>query len=359
MTICVGLVGLGEVAQLMHLPLLADDPRWRITGVSDLSARLVDAMGDRYGASLRATDPRELIASSQIDAIFILAPDEVHAPLLDAAMDAGKHVFIEKPAALTAESLRPIVDRPQSTVVFVGYMRRFSQPFLALKKRLPSHREIRHVRIRDLICESPFYVAQTRPVLRADDVPEQAVRDGRAAGEALVRSVLGPEASTEEVRAYRVLTGLGSHSLSAMRELLGHPRRVLSAYQVGGLTVTALYDYGHFVCSYEAVITDVPVFDSGIDVISNDRRLSLTYDTPYIRHLPTTLTETRVGPAGASKEILGPYHSDPFRHELDAFHDAIVNGGPIKTTLRDSLSDLELIAETARAFRDRGGIPRS
>lgn len=350
MTLRAGLIGLGEVAQLMHLPLLADDPRWRIAGVSDVSPRLTHALGERYGAALRTTEARALIGSPDIDAVFVLAPDEQHAPLLAAAMAAGKHVFVEKPAALTAEALRPLASRPARGVVFVGYMRRYSRPFLAMKARMPEASAIRHVRIRDLICESPFFVGQTRPVLRADDVPPSLLRAGREAAEAMVRGVLGGGAGAEQVRAYRVLTGLGSHSLSAMRDLLGRPRRVVAAHQSGGLSVSALFDYGGFACSYEAVITDVPLFDSGIDVIAQDHRLSLTYDTPYVRFLPTTLTVTRLGPDGAAGEVVGPHHADPFRLELDAFHAAIVGGGPVRTTLADSLEDLDLIAEIARAM---------
>ncbi len=76
MTIRVGLIGLGEVAQLMHLPLLADDPRWRIAGVSDVSEQLTEAMGRRYGADVRTTRAEELIRSPGIDVVFILTPDE-------------------------------------------------------------------------------------------------------------------------------------------------------------------------------------------------------------------------------------------------------------------------------------------
>jgi predicted dehydrogenase len=76
LTIRVGLIGLGEVAQLMHLPLLADDPRWRIAGVSDVSEQLTEAMGRRYGADVRTTRAEELIRSPGIDVVFILTPDE-------------------------------------------------------------------------------------------------------------------------------------------------------------------------------------------------------------------------------------------------------------------------------------------
>jgi myo-inositol 2-dehydrogenase/D-chiro-inositol 1-dehydrogenase len=63
--------------------------------------------------------------------VFILTPDHLHAPLLERSMRAGKHVFIEKPAALTAAELRAAggTRSPQRKVVFVGYMRRFAPAF--------------------------------------------------------------------------------------------------------------------------------------------------------------------------------------------------------------------------------------
>ena len=350
MTLRVGLIGLGEVAQLMHLPLLADDPRYEIAGVSDISAELTETLGRRYGARLRVSDADRLIDDPGLDAVFILAPDQLHAPLLARAIGAGKHVFVEKPACLTVGELRPIREMPARGVVFVGYMRRYARPFLALKARMPARSDIRHVRIRDLICEAPFFTAQSRPVLRPTDLPEGLAAQGRAAADNLVRQVIGTRANAEEIRAYRVLTGLASHSLSAMRDLLGVPKGVSSAVQKGGESVTAIYDYGNFACVYEAVITDIPVFDAGVEILTSDTRYSLTTDTPYIRNLPTTLSILGLGPEGAQTRRFGPFHEDPFRAELDAFHAAVTQGAEVRTDLADSLADLALIEETAKAI---------
>ncbi|EAR51101.1 Myo-inositol 2-dehydrogenase [Oceanicola granulosus HTCC2516] len=351
MPLNVGLIGLGEVAQLMHLPLLSDDPRWKITAVCDLSPSLAEAMGARYGAALRTSDPAALIANPGVDVVFILSPDETHGPFIAAALDAGKHVFVEKPATLTAETLRPLLERKTDRVVFVGYMRRYTRPFLAMKAALPEPAAIRHVRIRDLITESPFFTAQTRGPVRAGDVGPEAAAELHRTGEAEVASVIGAAAPAGEKRAYRTLTGLGCHSLSAMRDLFGMPRRVVSAAQSsGGLVVSALFDYGSFLASYEAAVTEVPVFDAGIDVIGQHQRLSLSYDTPYVRYLPTTLTTTSLEGGAGRTVIDGPHFADPFRIELDALHAAITEGAPVRTTLADAMEDLELIAQIAKGF---------
>ncbi|WEX10601.1 Gfo/Idh/MocA family oxidoreductase [Chelativorans sp. AA-79] len=352
MPISVGLIGLGEVAQLMHLPLLADDPKFRIAGVCDVSPMLVEAMGDRYGARLRTTRAGEIFAAQDIDAVFILAPDHLHSELLAQAIEAGKHVFIEKPVCLTRRELLPLIERHRSNpkTVFVGYMRRYARPFLALKERMPAMTEIRHVRIRDLIRESRFFVDQTRHVLRATDVPDAVVAEGRMRTQALLREVMGRDRPADAMRAYQVLTGLSSHSFSAMRELLGRPKGVTAARQTGGESVVVLFDYGHFTCVYEAVIHDVARFDSGIEVLTQNQHFRINYDTPYVRNLPTRLEITRSTDTATGTEIVGPFYEDAFRVELGAFHDCMTGGVRPKTDLEDSLADLELFAEVGRHF---------
>lgn len=349
----VGLIGLGEVAQLMHLPLLADDPRFAIAAITDVSPSLVDYAARRYGVAHVHPDAGSLLANSNLDAVFILTPDHLHADLLAKAIASGKHVFIEKPACLTAAQLEPLLSlkRRPGQVVFVGYMRRFSRPFQELKARLPAPESIRHVRIRDIIREAPFFVAQTRNVFKPTDVSSDLIAEGRARTQAMLRSVMGEDCPPDALRAYQVLTGLSSHSISAMRDLLGLPRGVRYATQHGGETVIALFDYGHFTALYEAVIDDVSRFDAGIEVLTQSQHFKLNYDTPYIRNLPTRLEITTSTATETGTEVIGPIYEDPFRIELGAFLDSVVNGAPNKTTLEDSMLDLRLFAEIGRHFR--------
>ncbi|WDR01314.1 Gfo/Idh/MocA family oxidoreductase [Devosia algicola] len=348
----VGLIGLGEVAQLMHLPLLSDDRRFDISAITDVSPSLVDYVAGRYGEPARHADADALIGDPALDAVFILTPDYLHAELLEKAIRSGKHVFVEKPACLTADQLRPILDIPQRSgqVVFVGYMRRFSRPFLELKKRLPSLADIRHVRVRDIIREAPFYVAQTRNIFRPIDSPAALLAEGRSRTQAMIRSIMGDHCAPDALRAYQVLTGLSSHSFSAMRDLLGPPNSCTYAVQHGGEVVMAVFDYGHFSALYEAVIDEVSRFDAGIEVLTQHQHFKVNYDTPYIRNLPTRLEITSSSDTDTNTEIIGPIYEDPFRIELDAFHDSIVNGTPNRTTLRDSLADLLIFKDVARYF---------
>jgi myo-inositol 2-dehydrogenase / D-chiro-inositol 1-dehydrogenase len=355
----VGLVGLGEVAQLMHLPLLADDARFSIAAVTDVSPSLTEYVASRYGVPTKHPTADVLIADETLDAVFILTPDYLHAELLEKAIRANKHVFIEKPACLTVAELNPLLEfeKRSDSIVFVGYMRRFAPAFLELQKRLPDRDHIRHVRIRDLIRESAFFVAQTRNIMRPKDLPAELVASGRARTLALLRSVMGEGASADQLRAYQVLTGLSSHSFSAMRELLGPPLRVAAARQHRGENIVVLFDYGTFTALYEAVIHDVARFDSGIEVLTLNQHLRMNYDTPYVRNLPTRLEITTSGETSTGTEIIGPFYEDAFRVELGAFYESIVSGMRPKTTLADSLADLELFAEVGRHFLVPGPLP--
>ncbi|HVZ00919.1 MAG TPA: Gfo/Idh/MocA family oxidoreductase [Dongiaceae bacterium] len=361
MTIRVGLIGLGEVAQLMHLPLLADDPRFAIEAVMDVAPSLVAHVADRYNVRRRYGRAEDLLADEALDAVFILSPDHVHAMHLGLAIAADKHVFIEKPVCLAEPDLQAAIAAAQGTrrTIFVGYMRRYARGFHALKARMPAAGEIVYVRVRDLICEGPFFIRQTRPVFRPDDVPADIIAESRRVTDRMLRSVVGADASPEEIRAYQVLTGLSSHSLSAMRELLGPPRRVIAARQNRGENVVALLDYGRFTAIYEALIDNVARFDARIEVIADRQQLVLNYDTPYVRNLPTRLEITRSSDTETGTEIVGPIYEDPFRIELDAFHDCVEKGTAPKTSLRDSIDDLRLFADIARAFRSGADRPPS
>ena len=74
----------------------------------------------------------------------------------------------------------------------------------------------------------------------------------------------------------------------------------------GGANTTVMFDYGHFVCNYDAVVDDLGLFDAMIEVRSNTKRVRIIYDTPYIRRLPTRLEITEAAPAGPVNRTLGP-----------------------------------------------------
>ena len=237
----VGVIGLGEVAQIIHLPILeALGDRFRLAAICDVSPTLVGAMGDRYGvpADARSADYRDLVQRDDLDAVLVLTSDEYHADTTIAALQHGKHVLVEKPIALTLADVEAIARARDESgrQVMVGYMRRFAPAFVQAVEAVKGLERINYVRVRDIIGRNRLIIDQAATVLRPGDIPADLMTDKTERAGKMVNAAIG-EAPPELVRAYRLLCGLSSHDISAMRELIGVPRRVVSAAQWGGGTL--------------------------------------------------------------------------------------------------------------------------
>jgi virulence factor len=354
----VGLVGLGEVAQSIHLPVLSDQrERWVIAGVYDVSPSLVALCTSQHPMAKAFETAEALINSPDIDAVFVLSSDDTHSRFVRAAIAANKHILLEKPACLTVReiddllALMPGYDK----TLFVGYMRRYAQAYLAARDELPAFADITHVRIFDLISEGRHFLKKSQNVLYPRDIDPALLARGASERDALIREVVGTDAPADLVRAYRGLTALSSHHISAMRGLIGEPARVLAAHRTnGGANTSITFDYGHFACLYDAVVDDLGLFDAMIEVRSNTRRVRILYDTPYIRSLPTRLEVTDAGPLGPVTKTFGPLYGDAFSNELEIFHRHITEGTKPLTDLADSRRDLALMAEIIERMKESG-----
>jgi predicted dehydrogenase len=350
----VGVIGLGEVAQLMHLPILRDMAgKFRIAAVSDPSPSLRAYAGERYQAAA-CPEPREVI--HRADAVFVLCPDQYHGEYAEEAIRAGKPVFVEKPVTLCLEDLDRLIalrESPSPGVVMVGYMRRYAEPFLKAKAILAREpRRTEYLRVRDIICEGPFYIRQSRPVFRPRDLPEAILEEGRKRRREQVDRAIGPGAAEAQRSAYQMLTGLGCHSLAAVRELCGLPRRIRSVVtDPQGLHLAAVFEYDGFIGVYEMVNDQrVVQFDAAIEIFQGDRKLLLKYETPYIRNQPLSLEVTTSTEEDSETVCYGPSYRDPFRTELEEFYACIVEGRQPKTTLEDARQDLLLFREMIQSM---------
>jgi predicted dehydrogenase len=202
-----------------------------------------------------------------------------------------------------------------------------------------------------VIGRNQLIVDQIADVVRPSDFPTNAMEQRQVRGRMLVRDAIG-DVSDQLAGAYRLLCGLGSHDLSAMRELLGRPRGVAAArLWRNGRFIAALLDYDDFVVTYETGVDAQLRFDAHLEVYGDTSMIRLQYNTPYIRHLPTTvLTEETRGDALVTR-INRPNFKDPYTYELEYFHQIIQAGTAPKTTPEDFVHDLDLFADLIRVLR--------
>lgn len=233
----------------------------------------------------------------------------------------------------------------------VGYMRRYAPAFLQAVERARAMEQIRYVRVRDIIGQNRLIIDQVEPVFRPTDFPAAAVQDRQERATRMVREAIG-DADAELTRNYRLLCGLSSHDLSAMRELIGVPQGVPAATSwSGGSWLHVVMDYGDFQAVLETGVDSQVRFDAHIEVYGETSSFRIEYDTPYIRHLPTRLfIEETVGEQLTRTEIR-PTYADPYTRELEYLHDALVNGTGIKTSAEDFTDDLRLFGQIIAAIR--------
>lgn len=359
----VGVIGLGEVSQCMHLPILQDMcDRYEIKAISDVSPSLLRFIQKKYHIDEAYPDALEMIAKADIDAVFVLSPDQYHGMYASAALKAGKHVFIEKPATLCLEELEELIELAKQhpdQIVMVGYMRRFAGPYLKAEEILREKpMKTEYLRFRDIILEAPFFIGQTKPVFYPNDVPEEAIREGNIRRREQLDRAIGSDATDSMRTTYQMMTGLGCHSFAAVRELFGVPEKIHSVTTAsnGEHVVIVMEFKGGFLGTYELVNNQSIVqFDAAIEIFQKTRKLLIKYETPYLRYQPAYVDVIESTDTDTKTTTYGPDFHDAFHTELKTFADCIETGKQPKTYIMDAAADLKLFREIMRVMREQNG----
>lgn len=147
-----GIIGAGNFANGVVLPAVKDLERVELVGVASggMSAR---ATADRFKFAFCTTDSYDILDDKSINTVAILTRHHLHAQQTIAALQAGKHVYVEKPLCLNEEELDAICDayqaarqtsgdgRSSAPLLMVGFNRRFAPFVTELKQHLGSVKE--------------------------------------------------------------------------------------------------------------------------------------------------------------------------------------------------------------------------
>lgn len=151
----IGLIGLGTMAnQLGEAVLQGKD--MELYAICTRNPDKLVRYAARWGVERAYTDYRELLADPSVDAVIVATPNYLHAEMTEAALLAGKHVFCEKPPALTAADAKRMMETAQTCgkLLMYGLVFRFS----------PKHAMIRDLRDQGLFGD--FYYGKAGVVRR-------------------------------------------------------------------------------------------------------------------------------------------------------------------------------------------------
>ncbi len=105
----VGILGVGAITQVVHLPMFSERPDVDVVAVSDPDTLKAEALAARFQVP-RVRSDEEILADDEIQAAAICTPNHLHESLAVEALERGKHVLVEKPLAMNAEGVRRVLD---------------------------------------------------------------------------------------------------------------------------------------------------------------------------------------------------------------------------------------------------------
>ncbi len=274
----VGVIGVGAFGR-HHARHYAGHPDARLVGVADADRARAEALAADTGAEA-FTDHRVLIG--KVDAVSIAVPATLHHAVATDFLDAGVHVFTEKPLSVDSATAEDLVGRAERAglVLQVGHIERFSPAVGELARRLVDPRRIATVR-------------RTGWSGRSDDVD--------------------------------VILDLMIHDIDLVLALAGSA--VVSVAADGAATVSGLIDEAEAWLTFaNGIVATLSVSRSATE---NQRLLTVSEPgTVYVADLagPTLVVRPRIGHGAAETVSLAPH--DNLGAEIAAFLDSVANGTP-------------------------------
>lgn len=350
MRLRLGVVGGGLIAQAVHLPNLARlGDRFEVCALADPSERVRERLSARYGLRPYA-DWRELVEREELDAVLVCSPHATHAEVVLAALEAGLHVFVEKPLCIDPADAQRIADEcaGRRRVVQVGYMKRFDPGFEALLSDLPGLDGLRYV---DVVTYDPWLAREpfvdVASLIAADDVPvDERQRIERLQVEQ-VEAVVGSATEHEAWVFAHVYLACLIHDINLVHgvlQALGEPlpaRAVTSSSWAAGNAVAGTFKLssGAIWNSAWMLLPEVDEFRETAMWYFDDTIVGLEFPAPYVRAAPTRLLRRRRSDGSYRREDVA-LHGSSYLDELKHFHDCITDGVPCRTPPEQSIIDL-------------------
>ena len=154
-TVKLGVLGAGLFANATLLPALKKIPGIELSGIASAAGLHAQHAGRKFGFAYAASSEEEILNDPEINTVAILTRHDTHAELVVKALQAGKHVFVEKPLAITLKQLDAIIEviHPtgaihESPLLTVGFNRRFAPLAVELSRFLAERREPLHLHYR-------------------------------------------------------------------------------------------------------------------------------------------------------------------------------------------------------------------
>lgn len=365
-----GVLGLGAVAQAVHLPILGRlTDHFEIAAVADLSPSLSRTIGERYRVPPASRHPSldAMLANAEIDGLLILSTGS-HGDVILAGLDRGVAVFSEKPLAWTLAEADAIADRltadPRRRLQ-VGYMKLYDPAVVEACVVLADRDRVGPVRSIEVCVLHPTGERQLEHahVLPApSDVTTDVTAGLRATRDRLLATALGPAAEPLGELYANVVLGSIVHELALIRAFAGDPVGIdavdvwpADKWPPSVGTTGRLQGDARFAIRWH-FLADYPAYREEVRVATERASVELEFPTPYHLNAPTRIRIAESAGAGR-RDTVSRAMTEAFEEELLAFHALVVDGVPPKAGLVEGRADIVTAQRIAARHAAQLGIP--
>ncbi len=355
MSLRIGVVGGGLVAQAMHLQFLSRmSDRFDLVALADPSATVRDALQRLYGLEAAYPDHRSLLEGTKLHAVVICAPAQIHTDATLDALDHGLHVFVEKPMCITLTDADRIIgaQRTSGKVVQVGYMKRFDRAWERMLEGMPDSAEsLRYIRV---VVHDPEFVPFFGPgeIVRGSDIPADVLEAGRAQMRAQVREAVGADSPAVITALEGAFLGSLVHDVNLVHGLLERLGEPLPAEVIDGdwwnegqaVTGAVRLSNGSRWDSAWIQLLDVYEYRESVTFYFAEEVHSLAFPSPWLKQFPTVYEASHARDGARVVESFESYE-ESFARELAHFHDCVVNGTDCRTPPEQARLDIDVLTQ--------------
>ncbi|WP_101295861.1 Gfo/Idh/MocA family protein [Halegenticoccus soli] len=355
-----GVIGCGTVAQIMHIPYLAELPKAALYALVDPAEDRADELADRYNVPHVYTSHDSLLEErgDELDAVIVLTPAQTHANVVVDTLAAGVHTLVEKPLAATLEDATAMVEAAETSdaTAMVAYMKRYDPSYERAREQIDGLDAIDLVTAYD-VDPDHFRIIDEVYDLVGGTPPADLVEESVAKRRADIEQAIGTDDNLL-VDAYDFQLDHLCHDVSALRGLFGEVERIAHVdIFAGGRYASAHLVYEDGVrCVLETGNSDRKWFEEFIRVDGPDGMVKVDFSNPFIKNTPTELRVKR-GIEELLDTVYTPSYDESFKRELQYFIRCVEGDAEVRTTFAEAREDLRVIIDLFRTYR--GEHPRA
>jgi predicted dehydrogenase len=332
----VGVLGCGAISQLAHFEACRKARNAELYAICDAAEDLVERMATVHDPQITYTDYEAMLADPDVEAVIVGVADWFHVSAAIQAIEAGKHVLVEKPMGVSVEECEKLRDRVRATelVLQVGTEKRFD-PGIAFAHRFIREELGEMLALKAWYCDSVYRYTMTDTLQPIPVTSEKAKR---------------PEGDPKADRRRYYVLGHGSHLLDTARFLGG---------EIVSVRARLVEKFGAYCWFAEMEFTDGSVghldltiavrmdWHEGFQVYGEHGSvIGKTYNPWYLRSSVVECFSTRDGqyhrPLGEDAHF--------FKLQVEGFADRILHGVPmIGADVEDGLAAVRGLVALARS----------